>query len=420
VSPDISFPLSVLGLGGIINLYQILCRLSSPLATPRPGVILTFVADRDYYRILGVERSASQEEIRKAYRKLARKYHPDINPGSKEAENRFKEISVANDVLSDPKKRKLYDEFGEAGLASGFDAEKARSYRQWQQQSARAGAGTGFTQEFDMGDLGDIFGDLGATFGRGRRGTRSAPMRGQDVEAEMEIDFLDAVRGFQTAITLQRPVTCETCKGSGTKPGSMPRACLECGGAGTKSVVDGPLQFRQTCPRCGGTGQQPGDLCGTCKGAGRILRPETIRVNVPPGAVSEKRIRLPGKGEAGIRGGSAGDLYIVPRIRPHPLLTRSGRDLTMELPITVGEAIRGATVEVPTPAGAVKIKIPPGAQSGQRLRVRGKGVPSHGQKPAGDLYLRLMVRVPKESVGHDVVDTIDRAYTEDVRKDLRL
>jgi molecular chaperone DnaJ len=373
------------------------------------------MAERDYYKILGVDRSASHEEIRNSYRKLARKYHPDINPGNKEAENKFKEISAAYDVLSDPEKRKLYDEFGEAGLAAGFDPEKARSYRQWQEQSARSGG----TQEFDVGDLGDLFGDLGGLFGAGRR-ARPGPIRGEDIETAMDIDFLDAVRGFQTSLTLQRPVSCEVCHGTGTKPGSAPVTCPDCGGTGTKSVVEGPLHFRQTCPRCMGSGKLPGDPCTNCGGTGRVLRPETIRVNIPPGAEPGKRIRLRGRGEAGVQGGPAGDLYIVPRIRSHPLLTRSGRDLTMELPITVGEAVRGATVEVPTPVGAVKVKIPAGAQSGQRLRIRGKGVPAHGQTPAGDLYLRLMIRVPKEKVAHEVIEKIDQAYADDVRKDVRL
>jgi len=377
------------------------------------------MAERDYYKILDVERSVSQEDIRKAYRKLARKYHPDINPGNKEAENRFKDISVAYEALGEPEKRKLYDEFGEAGLSSGFDAEKARSYGRWQGQSSRARPGAGHAQEFDMGDLGDIFGNLGGIFGRGRR-TQRGPTRGQDIEAAMEIDFLDAVRGFQTSFTLDRPVPCESCHGSGTKPGSSPTNCPECGGAGSKSIVDGPLQFRQTCPRCAGTGKLPGDPCPTCKGAGRVVRPETVRVNIPPGAETGKRIRVPGKGEIGVRGGPAGDLYIVPRIRPHPVLARSGRDLTMDLPITVGEAVRGATVEVPTATGPVKVKIPAGAQSGQRLRVKGKGVPAHGKSPAGDLYLRLMIRVPKEKVAHEAIEKIDQAYDEDVRKDLRL
>ena len=373
------------------------------------------MAERDHYKVLGVERSASPEAIRKAYRKLARKYHPDINPGNKEAENRFKEISGANDVLSDPDKRKLYDEFGEAGFASGFDAEKARGYRRWQEQSAR----TGPAQDFDAGDLGDIFGDLGGLFDR-RRAARAGPTRGQNIEAAMDIDFLDAVRGFQTSFTLDRPVSCESCHGTGTRPGSAPANCPECGGSGSKSMVEGPLQFRQSCPRCGGTGKLPGDPCPACRGVGRAMRPETVRVDIPPGAEPGKRIRVPGKGEAGVRGGADGDLYIAPRIRPHPLLTRSGRDLTMDLPVTVGEAVHGASVEVPTPAGAVKVKIPAGAQSGQQLRVKGKGVPVHGRSPAGDLYLQLMIRVPKNGAPREAVEKIDAAYTEDVRKDVRL
>jgi len=372
------------------------------------------MADRDYYHILGVQRGASHDEIRKAYRKLARKHHPDINPGNKDAENKFKDLSVAYDVLGDEKKRKLYDEFGEAGLAAGFDAEKARSYQQWQQQSARAGG----AYEFSPDDFGDLFGGLGGMFRHGAR--QNGPMRGQDIQSTMEIDFLDAVRGFQTAITLERPVACEICHGTGTKAGTAPRTCPECNGTGSKSLAQGPLQFRQTCERCAGTGQLPGDPCATCRGSGRLMRPDTIRVNIPPGADPGKNIRLRGKGEAGVRGGPAGDLYITPRIRPHPVLTRSGRDLTMELPITVGEAVSGAEVEVPTPSGNIKVKVPAGAQSGQQLRIRGKGVAAHGQTPAGDLFLRLMVRVPKENLERDVLEKIDQAYGEDVRKDVRL
>lgn len=373
------------------------------------------MADRDYYQILGVGRGASHDDIRKAYRKLARKFHPDINPGNKDAESKFKDISAAYEVLGDEKKRKLYDEFGEAGLASGFDAEKARSYRQWQEQSAQAGG----AYEFSPDDLGGLFGDLGGLFRGGARAQRG-PMRGQDIESSMDIDFLDAVRGFQTSITLQRPVTCDTCGGTGAKAGTKPTACAQCRGSGAISVAEGPLQFRQTCPHCLGSGQLPGDPCPACRGTGRVTRPDTLRVNIPPGAEPGKRIRLRGKGEAGVRGGPAGDLYITPRIRPHPILTRAGRDLTMELPITVGEALRGADVEVPTPSGTIKVKIPMGAQSGQQLRVKGKGVAAHGQTPAGDLYLRLMVHVPKEEIANELIERIDRAYGEDVRKDVRL
>ena len=374
------------------------------------------MAERDFYKILGVARGASNDEIRKAYRKLARKYHPDINPGNREAENKFKDISVAYEVLSDSKKRKLYDEFGEAGLASGFDAEKARAYQQWQQESASTG-GTHTFEFNDLDDLGELFGGLGGIFGGRGRARRSGPRPGQDIEAALEIDFLDAVRGFQTTLNLQRPVACEVCHGSGSKGTTV---CPVCNGTGNQSTGQGPTRFRRTCQRCSGTGRLPGDPCGNCRGSGRVLRTERVTVNIPPGAETGKRIRVPGKGEAGLQGAAPGDLYIIPRVRAHPLLDRSGNDVTMELPITVGEAIRGATIEVPTPVGSVKVKVPRGTQSGQRLRIAGKGVQGHGKAPAGDLYLRLMIRVPKDEVKQDAIDTIDRAYDKDIRKDIHL
>jgi molecular chaperone DnaJ len=337
------------------------------------------MATRDYYEILGVGHTATTDEIRKAYRKLARKYHPDINPGDKAAEEKFKEISVAYEVVGDPEKRKLYDEFGEQGLSPGFDAEKARTYQQWQQQSAQ----TGGSYTFESGDLNDLFGYGGfeELFGRRGSGRSNAALRGEDIETSMDIDFLDAVRGFQAGLTLRRAVPCDRCSGTG-------------------KVSDKP--------------------CSTCGGTGRVMRTETVRVNIPPGAETGKRIRVPGKGGSGLRGGPAGDLYIVPRVREHDLFTREGNHLMMELPITIGEALRGTTIEIPTPAGPVKVKIPAGAQSGQRLRVKGKGVSAHGRNSAGDLYLRLMIKTPKDDIPKEVADRIDQAYHEDIRKDLLL
>lgn len=336
------------------------------------------MATRDYYEILGVPRSASADDIRKAYRKLARKYHPDINPGDKPAEEKFKEIAVAYEVLGDADKRKLYDEFGEQGLAAGFDPEKARAYQQWQQQSAQ----TGGSFRFEHGDLNDLFGfGFENLFGQRGAARKNAPMRGEDLEARMDIDFLDAVKGFQTGLSLERPVTCD---------------------------------------RCGGTGKVSDKTCSVCAGSGRVLRTDTVRVNIPPGAETGKRIRVAGKGASGIRGGPSGDLYITPRVRSHPLFTRDGNDLAIELPITMGEALRGAVIEVPTPTGPVKVKVPAGAQSGQRLRVKGKGVSAHGRKPAGDLYLRLMIKAPKNSIPKEIADRLDNAYNEDIRKDLRI
>ncbi|HTN70062.1 MAG TPA: J domain-containing protein [Methylomirabilota bacterium] len=337
------------------------------------------MAALDYYQTLGVQRSATADEIRKAYRKLARKYHPDINPGDKAAEEKFKEISVAYEVVGDPEKRKLYDEFGEQGVSPGFDAEKARAYQKWQQESAQ----TGGSYAFESGDLNDLFGAGGFEDLFGRRGSarRNAAMRGEDIEAGMDIDFLDAVKGFQTGLTLQRAVSCD---------------------------------------RCSGSGKVSGQPCSVCGGSGRVLRVETVRVNIPPGAETGKRIRVPGKGGSGVRGGPSGDLYIVPRVREHALFTRDGSHLTMELPITIGEALTGTAIEIPTPTGPVKVKVPAGAQSGQRLRVKGKGVAAHGRNPAGDLYLRLMIKTPTDGIPKEVADRIDKAYHEDIRKDLRL
>jgi len=316
------------------------------------------MAKRDLYEALGVKKNATKDEIRKAYRKLARQYHPDVNPGDKDAESRFKDISTAYDVLGDAEKRKLYDEFGEEGLQAGFDADKARSFKRWQDQARRTGGfgfgggGGGFE------NLGDIFGDVfrGGGFEGRFRDMHNAPRRGEDVEASLRIDFLDAVRGYSPTLTHHVP----------------------------------------------GRGKQ------------------TVKVNIPAGVAEGGRIRLKGKGAEGVNGGPPGDLYIVPHIRPHKLLRRTGNDLEMDLPITVGEALRGAKVEVPTIDGTVTVTVPKGSKSGSRLRVRGKGVPAHGKRGAGDLYLRLIIQVPDGDVPDDVVEQIESSYAGDVRKDVKL
>jgi len=373
---------------------------------------------KDYYKILGVEQSASAEDIRNAYRKLARKCHPDINPGDRAAEEQFKEISSAYEVLGDAEKRKRFDEFGEEGLRPGFDPEKARAYQRWQQQAAQTGGGFGFTREggddvFGYGGFEDLF--------AGRSGFAEVQARrGEDLETQIEIDFLDAVRGFQTNLQIQRPVSCEVCKGSGTKAEAGSKTCAECHGTGWKETRQGSINFRQSCPTCHGSGKLTSSPCARCRGTGRVVRTENVRVNIPPGAETGTRIRVPGKGAGGIRGGAYGDLYLMPRVRPHPLFTRVKKDLTMELPITVGEALRGASIKVPTPSGSVQVTIPRGAQSGQLLRIKGKGVQAHGRSAAGDLYLRLMVRVPKNAVTDETLDQLERSYGENIRRDLIL
>lgn len=336
------------------------------------------MAERDYYQILRVARNASREEIRKSYRKLARIYHPDVKPGDKNAEEMFKEISLAYEVLGDADKRKLYDEFGSDGLAAGFDADRARTHSNGQWASAG-----GF--EFHPDDLDGLFTFDGFEhlFGGGRLAGQTA-RRGEDIESEMEIDFLDAVRGFQATLSIQRPISCGVCGGVGAK-------------------TDGA-----TTP------------CAACRGSGRVIRTESVRVNIPAGAETGKRIRVPGKGADGRRGRPPGDLYIRPHVAAHPLFSRSGRDLTMDLPISIGEAMRGASIKVPTPMGAVEIKVSAGAQSGQLLRVKGKGVQARGNSQAGDLYLRLLVRVPKGVTENEIIEKLEMAYGENIRQAMTL
>jgi molecular chaperone DnaJ len=367
------------------------------------------VEKRDYYKILGVERSASAADIRKAYRKLARKYHPDINPGDKAAEEKFKEISLAHEVLGDAQKRARYDEFGEAGISPGFDPEKARAYQQWQQQSAQTRGSADYTDE----DPSDLFGGVGgfAHFFHGRNPAEQRPRRGEDIETHMEISFLDAVRGFQANLSIQRPMPCSECNGSGSANAAIAK-CPECRGTGWKETRQGNVGLRQSCPRCSGSGKLTGTPCAACRGSGRVARADGVRVNIPPGAESGKPIRVPGKGASGIRGGPAGDLYIIPEVLPHPLFSRAGRDLTLELPITVGEAVHGALIRVPTPTGPVQVRIPAAARSGQLLRVKGKGVQARAGGAAGDLYLRLMVQVPKNGVEKEAIEKLEKAYHE--------
>jgi molecular chaperone DnaJ len=346
---------------------------------------------KDLYAALGVDRNASPEDIRKAYRKLARKHHPDVNPGDKAAEEKFKDISFANDVLSDPQKRKLYDEFGLDGLQGGFDPNRAREYKRWQE----SGHGFSFRTEdgedpgFDLGGFrvrggqggfADIFSEM---FGAGARQTGS-PESGQDIESPLEIDLLDALRGLTTDVTVRRPVECTTCKGTGR--------------VGRKA-------------------------CTTCGGTGTVEKRERLQVKIPAGVADGARVRVSGKGGAGRSGGGSGDLYFVVKVRPHPLIQRNGQDLTLEVPVTVGEAVLGATITVPTPQGPIKLKVPPGSQGGQRLRVPGRGAPDPKGGTPGDLYVRLMVQVPTNGERdqlRDALDKIDKAYGKDPRAELSL
>jgi molecular chaperone DnaJ len=380
------------------------------------------MAGKDLYRVLGVERNASAEEIKKAYRKLARRHHPDVNPGNKEAEERFKEIAQAHDILSDPEKRKLYDEFGLDGVQTGFDPARARAHSEWSARQQGTGAGPfgegGFGRSGEGGryeNLEDVFGDL---FGKT---ARSGPQPGRDAEASLEIGLLDAVRGVSTQITLERGDACATCHGSGHDPSSE-TACPECQGRGRVQIGRGPIAFGRACPRCHGAGRVGLRACSACKGRGQTSHQERLTVHIPAGVDTGSRVRVAGKGTPGSRGGPPGDLYIIVGVRPHPLLERRGSDLYFDVPVTVGEAALGGAISVPTPDGEVRVKVPPGSQSGKLLRIRGHGVPALKGGARGDLYVRLMVQVPvdgSEAV-REAIRTVESAYGKDLRSGLRL
>ncbi len=378
------------------------------------------MATRDLYEELGVKRTATSDEIKKAYRKLARKHHPDVNPGNREAEERFKRVSLAHDVLIDDAKRKAYDEFGDAGLQAGFDAERAREYKR--AQESMDGYGGGFQGRGFEGGGGryssfeDIFGDLFG--GRGSGGTQAE--QGADVETTLTIDLLDAVRGITATVALTKPVQCEVCHGTGGEGPGV--SCPECGGRGQIKMGSGPMSFGRRCPRCNGAGRIPSKPCPACQGRGVSEKLEKLSVKIPAGVDEGSRIRLAGKGGAGRGGAPPGDLYIVISVRPHPRLERRGLDLYLQVPVTVGEAFNGASIDVPTPDGAVKLKVPPHSQSGAKLRLRSRGVPAMKGKERGDFYVVLLVHVPRDGDERvrEAVTAIDSAYGENPRAGLTL
>jgi molecular chaperone DnaJ len=370
--------------------------------------------EKDLYAVLGVPRTASAAEIKKSYRKLARKYHPDVNPGSTEAEERFKAISEAYDILNDPEKRKLYDEFGMAGVQSGFDADKARAYREQAQAWERSGgsrAGFAGYTNFE-----DVFGDI---FGEGA--IRDRPARGGDVEYELDIGLLDALRGLSTTIAIERPEVCATCGGSGADPAGS-TTCPDCNGQGRIRMGEGPVMFMRTCPRCGGTGRTSLRPCTTCGGSGQRLTTERLNVHIPAGVDTGSRVRVAGKGGPGGGGAPAGDLFIRVKVRSHPLLERRGHDLHMDLPVTVGEALLGASIDVPTLDGTVRVRVPAGSQAGRQLRVRGRGAPHLRGTGRGDLYLKLVVHLPEgeSSAAAEAARALDAAYRRSPREGWRL
>ena len=372
---------------------------------------------KDYYGLLGVKKTATADDIRKAFRKLARKHHPDVNPGDKKAEERFKEISEANDVLSDEKKRRVYDALGyytdqidpataeaaaRGGYGGGFSGGSPGGGSTQQPGGGRGvpidfggfdfsdyaagqpGAGGGASS---WGSFRDIF---SGAFSKGQK--QRGPQPGTDLEYQVQVDFWTAIRGGVARIQVVRQEVCPTCKG---KPSGGGGTCPECQGAGQVTQMGGRMKFKITCPRCGGTGKLE-DECATCDGEGTVTRTETVEVRIKAGTRDGQRIRLAGKGNAGVNGGPAGDLYLIIKIDSHPVFTRSGDDIQVQIPVTVPEAALGAKIEVPTIDGRAQLKIPPGTQSGQKLRMRGKGVPSATHEGArGDQIVTVEMVVPQ-------------------------
>jgi molecular chaperone DnaJ len=343
--------------------------------------------EKNYYKVLGVSDSATEKEITRAYRKLAKQDHPDANPGDAGAEGRFKEISTAYDVLGDPAKRKEYDELRKLGpVAFGPGA-----------GGAGAAGGPGFGSTFRVDDLGDLLGGLFGRGGRGARGgpgTATGPRRGEDLEARLHLTFVEAMTGVTTTVNVTSDVACGTCNGTGAAPGTSPVICSVCGGRGVLDENQGFFSFSQPCRTCGGTGMRIETPCPTCHGSGLERRPRTVKVRVPAGVSDGQRIRLKARGGAGVNGGPPGDLYVVVHVAAHELFGRKGNDLTLNVPVTFAEAALGATVTVPTLDKPVTLRIPPGTRSGRTFRVRGHGAPSGNTK--GDLLVTVEVAVPEK------------------------
>jgi molecular chaperone DnaJ len=353
--------------------------------------------DKDYYKTLGVPKNASAPEVKKAYRRLAQTWHPDANPGNKDAEDRFKEISAAYDVLGDKEKRQQYDRVRDMA-ASGSGGFRGAPGQAGTGPGGRVRVdgfpfgNEGFGGFTDVGDLGDLF---QVFTGRGGRGRTRQNRRGADLQTEVRISFEDAMRGVTVPLRIQGPAQCPVCRGSGAEPGSAPDVCPQCQGTGTVAENQGVFSLSRSCPRCGGTGQVIEHPCKRCGGSGSIRTTREFSVRVPPGVKDSARIRVRAKGEAGPPGSKPGDLFVVVHVAPHQVFGRKESDLTIELPVTFAEAALGANLRVPTLNGAVTLKVPAGTASGRTFRVRGKGVP----KPkggAGDLLVTIQVDVPKK------------------------
>jgi molecular chaperone DnaJ len=365
---------------------------------------------RDLYEILGVSKGASADEIKKAYRKLARKYHPDKNPGDAEAEERFKEVQGAYDVLSDREKRKQYDQLGSRMFTgAGARGGPQGGNFQW---SGNIG---------DLGDLSDLFGGLFDNLGSARTTTRTRQRgeRGRDIEVVVNLSFEDSLKGATMKIPVELETTCSACHGTGAEPGTSPKICPECRGRGVVSESQGLFALSTPCPRCGGNGTVIEQPCRKCKGSGRERRTKRYTVKIPAGVKDGTQIRLKGKGEAGYNGGPAGDVIVATRVAPSAIFRRKGADLVIDVPITYAEAALGATVEVPTPdGGRISLKVPAGSQDGKLLKVKGRGAPKLNGGGKGDLLARLRVVVPTKlsKAEREALENFQKISREDPRE----
>ena len=355
---------------------------------------------KDYYKTLGVSKNASQDEIKKAYRKLARKYHPDLNPGDKTAEHKFKELNEAYEILNDPKKRAEYDQFGSSPFGAGrpgFEGYRAYDFR----------------DSFDFGSFGDILSDI---FGaKAKPGT--AYSKGPDLVMSLELSLEEAFSGAAKLISFNREVTCSACNGTGAE--SL-QVCDACKGTGSIGTSKGFFKMSQPCPNCRGTGKKITKVCSLCAGKGKNYKTETLKVKIPRGADTGSRVKLRGKGGAGIGGGSAGDLFIDITVKPHPVFKRKGDDIYLDLPVTFGEAALGAKIEVPTIDGLAAMTVPPGTQGAQRFKLSGKGMPSPKTGVRGNQYVDIKVIIPKHlgDEEKDMIRNVGSLYKEDPRKGL--
>jgi molecular chaperone DnaJ len=373
---------------------------------------------RDYYDVLGLKKGASESEVKKAFRKLARKYHPDVNPGDKTAEQKFKELNEAYEVLSDPKKRQQYDQFGHAAFGGGFDASQGPG------GAGGFGGFSGFrpgggTEYFRAGNFEGFEDMLGGIFGGGRSRQRG-PAKGEDITYTVEIDLEDAIFGRTMQIDLQREASCSTCGGSGAQPGTSPQTCQTCKGKGTIVQGRGFMQMAQPCPTCGGRGTINPNPCRTCGGRGIVPKTDRINVKIPPGVDNGSKIRVAGKGGAGEQGGPAGDVYIITRVKPHFYFERKGDNLYSEVKASLKEAALGEKIEIPTVDGMVSLTLPEGVQSGQQMKLKGKGVPHLGGGGVGDHYVTVKVVTPAglQERGKELVRELDRLNPINPRRDV--